>query len=88
MDRVIVAGSGGSGKTILALQHGAAASVGVHPFRNDRYDPQRVLWIDLEMPDYLANDNLELVLRTGAAVRQSRTPRAGSRCCTGRVAST
>ena len=64
MDRVIVAAGGGSGKTVLALQHAAAASVGIHPFGAERYDPRRVLWIDLEMPDYLAQRNLELVMRT------------------------
>jgi AAA domain/DnaB-like helicase N terminal domain len=64
MDRVIVAAGGGSGKTVLALQHLAAASVGIHPFGTDRYDPARVLWIDLELPDYLAAENLELVMQT------------------------
>lgn len=64
MDRVVVVGGGGSGKTILALQVGAAASVGIHPFGRERFTPARVLFIDLEMPPYLLQDELELVMRT------------------------
>jgi AAA domain-containing protein/DnaB helicase-like protein len=62
MDRVIVVGRPGSGKTILGLQHGVAAACGVRPFGGARYDPQRVLWIDLELPDYLAAAGLKFVL--------------------------
>jgi hypothetical protein len=66
MDRVVVAAMGGSGKTVLALQHLLAATVGIHPFGVDRYDPARAMWIDFELPDYLAAENLELVMRTAA----------------------
>ena len=63
MDRVVVVGGSGSGKTTLALQVAAAAAVGVHPFARDRYDPVRVLVIDLEMPAYLLEHAITRVFR-------------------------
>lgn len=53
-DRVIVVAGEGAGKTTLAHQIGFCAAVGVHPFQWDfRYEPQKVMIIDLENPTAL-----------------------------------
>jgi AAA domain/DnaB-like helicase N terminal domain len=64
MDRVVVVGGPGSGKTTLSLQVGLGAAVGLHPFGKDRFPPARVVFLDFEMPGYLLADELAMVLRT------------------------
>lgn len=76
MDRVVTVGAGGSGKTVLLLQVAAGAAVGMHPFQNHRFDPVRVLWLDLELPAYQLNENIELVFR---AARHYGNPESGGR---------
>lgn len=53
-DRVVVVAGEGAGKTTLAHQIGFCAAVGVHPFQwSFRYEPQKVMIIDLENPTAL-----------------------------------
>jgi 5S rRNA maturation endonuclease (ribonuclease M5) len=47
-DRLIWTGEEGLGKTTTGRMLAVAAACGVHPFNNDRFAPQRVLWIDCE----------------------------------------
>jgi AAA domain-containing protein/DnaB helicase-like protein len=63
MDRVVLVGGPGSGKTTLSLQVGLAAAVGVHPFGKERFDPAKVVFLDFEMPAYLLAEELAMVMR-------------------------
>ena len=63
MDRVVVVGGPGSGKTTLSLQVGLAAAAGVHPFGKERFTPARVVFLDFEMPKYLLADEITMVMR-------------------------
>lgn len=54
MERVVVVGLPGSGKSVLALQAGFTAASGVHPFQHHlSFDPLKVLVMDLENPPHL-----------------------------------
>jgi hypothetical protein len=62
---------------VWLLQHAAAAAVGVHPFLHAvRFDPVRVLVLDLELPTYQLNDNLDFVF---GRARAYGDPEAGGR---------
>jgi DnaB-like helicase N terminal domain/AAA domain len=51
LDRVVVVGPEGAGKSILGLQVGFAKAVGVHPFQwRTAIEPGKVLLVDLENP--------------------------------------
>lgn len=47
-DRLIWTGLEGTGKTVVLRQIAVAAAAGVHPFNDERFRPQRVLYIDCE----------------------------------------
>lgn len=47
-DRLIWTGFEGLGKSVALRQLAVAAAAGVHPFAEDRFAPQRVLYIDCE----------------------------------------
>lgn len=47
-DRLIWTGVEGGGKSVAARQLAVAAAAGVHPFSDQRFQPQRVLYIDCE----------------------------------------
>lgn len=50
-DRLILTGQEGHGKSTLLRQIGVQAASGIHPFSEARYEPLRVLDIDLENSD-------------------------------------
>lgn len=47
-DRLILTGGEGAGKSFLARQLAITAAAGIHPFKNQRIEPRRVLVIDAE----------------------------------------
>lgn len=47
-DRLIWTGFEGTGKTVAVRMIAVAAAAGVHPFTEERFPPQRVLYIDCE----------------------------------------
>lgn len=47
-DRLIWTGYEGTGKTVALRMIAVAAAAGVHPFNNERFTPQRVLYVDCE----------------------------------------
>jgi replicative DNA helicase len=54
MERVMVVGPEGAGKSILSLQMGFTAASGVHPFQHQvSTDPLKVLVVDLENPPHI-----------------------------------
>jgi replicative DNA helicase len=52
-ERAMVVGPEGSGKSILGLQVGFAASAGAHPFSFEPMEPLRVLVVDGENPEHI-----------------------------------
>lgn len=58
-ERVILIADEGSGKSVLSRQVGACLAAGVHPFLPAaRYEPRRVLLVDLENPPGIVRRNL------------------------------
>lgn len=54
MERVIIVGPEGAGKSILALQMAFASASGVHPFQHRvQTEPVKVLVVDLENPPHI-----------------------------------
>jgi replicative DNA helicase len=54
MERLMVVGPEGSGKSILGLQAAFTAAAGVHPFQHQvSIDPLKVLVVDLENPPHI-----------------------------------
>lgn len=49
-ERVVITGSEGLGKGVLLRQLAAGCASGWHPFGSRRFDPARVLYLDLENP--------------------------------------
>lgn len=47
-DRLIWTGFEGTGKTVAVRMLAVCAAAGVHPFTNERFPPQRVLFVDCE----------------------------------------
>lgn len=47
-DRLLLTGVEGGGKSVLVRQIAVCVAAGVHPFTGERFDPHRVLFIDLE----------------------------------------
>lgn len=47
-DRFLITGGEGSGKSVMTRQIAMCAAAGVHPFTGERFDPIRVLMVDLE----------------------------------------
>ena len=47
-DRLLLTGVEGGGKSVLVRQLAVCVAAGVHPFTGERFDPSRVLFIDLE----------------------------------------
>lgn len=47
-DRLLLTGVEGGGKSVLVRQLTVCVAAGVHPFTGERFDPHRVLFIDLE----------------------------------------
>lgn len=47
-DRFLITGGEGSGKSVMTRQIAMCAAAGVHPFTGERFDPIRVLLVDLE----------------------------------------
>jgi len=50
-DRLIWTGYEGLGKSVLTRQLAVCAAAGIHPFTDEEFEPQRVLYIDCENPD-------------------------------------
>jgi hypothetical protein len=48
--RVVIIAAEGSGKSVTLRQVAACAAQGIHPYRYSRFDPIRVLMVDLENP--------------------------------------
>jgi hypothetical protein len=67
LDRVVIVGGEGRGKSVLRDQFACAAAAGVHPFvPTTRFPPLRVLIIDLENPTDLLQDRLEAMMGLAA----------------------
>lgn len=65
-DRLIWTGTEGTGKSMVTRMIGVAAAAGAHPFTDERFDPQRVLYIDCENSERQGRKhfrNLERVAR-------------------------
>lgn len=53
-DRMLWTGHEGLGKSMVTRQLAVAAASGLHPFWNNHFEPQRVLYIDLENSERLS----------------------------------
>lgn len=62
MDRVVIIGPEGHGKSLLLDQFGVCAAAGLHPFTHTPIAPARVLIVDLENPRDLVQDRLAHML--------------------------
>jgi len=67
LDRLVVVGMEGKGKSMLLEQIGVAAVAGIHPFLLTPTRPARVLRLDLENPTDLQQDRAEALMELGSA---------------------
>ncbi len=63
-ERLIVVAAEGVGKTMLARQVALMSAAGISPFKKDRMEPVRTLYIDLENPE-------RIIRRTSAKILSS-----------------
>lgn len=63
-ERLLVVAAEGVGKTMLARQAALCVAAGISPFKKDRIEPARTLYIDLENPE-------RIVRRTSAGILRS-----------------
>ena len=72
MDRLILTGSEGLGKSTLFRQMAVTIAAGLHPFTLRHAEPQRVLYVDLENSRRQAKRKLRPM--TAAAIQAGRDP--------------
>lgn len=72
-DRLIWTGFEGTGKSVAVRQLAVAAACGVHPFTDERFTPQRVLYIDCENSERQGRKHFR-TLERAARMKNRRVP--------------
>ncbi len=75
-DRLLITGGEGGGKSVLVRQLAVSIAAGVHPFDGTRFDPRRVLLVDLENGERTLRRHL-IGLRAHAATIGRAIPHSG-----------
>jgi hypothetical protein len=63
-ERLVLTGSEGGGKSVFIYQLLTGASYGIDTLTLDRFDPQRILFIDVENNKFQARANLDKIIPT------------------------
>jgi len=61
-ERLVLTGSEGGGKSVFVYQMLTGAAFGVDTFTQERYEPQRVLFVDVENNEFQARNNLNKIV--------------------------
>ena len=63
-ERMVLTGKEGGGKSVFVYQMLTGAAFGVDTFTTDRYEPKRVLFLDVENNEFQAKNNLDKIVPT------------------------
>jgi replicative DNA helicase len=63
-ERLVLTGSEGGGKSVFVYQMLTGAAFGVDTFTMERYEPKRVLFLDVENNEFQARANLDKIVPT------------------------
>lgn len=77
MDRLLLVGVEGGGKSVLLRQLAAMAAAGKHPFTSTPIEPVRTLIIDVENPEDVIVDGLKLMPRPSGDLQPMILSRPG-----------
>lgn len=61
-ERLVLTGSEGGGKSVFVYQMLTGAAFGVDTFKMEQFDPQRVLFLDVENNEFQARANLDKIV--------------------------
>lgn len=63
-ERLVLTGSEGGGKSVFVYQMLTGAAFGIDTFTLNRFEPQRVLFVDVENNEFQARSNLDKIVPT------------------------